>query len=426
MSSEVSWIWLSKDGLRVYISPEHYSNQDEQDINSQTILQWLMTHGLQDLFIIETNLSKAIENLNQTSSENEEEILIAERRDGTIELEISKDKMKATLKIKGAYGGKNIDGKSIIERMTKTSIKTGIKKNVVKTTIQNSLLLKPGETIEAVISEGKPPTEGDAGYIEFLVQDHRKRLLKPKKRNDGTVDMRDLGRSVMVTKGELLAKLHPPGHGRSGINVHGEKIAPIAGESVSLKAYPNTEFKGTHQNKLFSSTDGLPLIHADGVEIEETLSIDSVTVATGHVFFDGNVIVSGDVHPQMKIVAKGSVTIGGLVDMANIKATHDIIVHGGIIGKSADSEEILGATLKSLKGKIISKFAQYADLTSKTDLHIEQILMHCKTKVGGNLSVYDSTKRNGSLIGGRHQVAGSVSAAIIGTPSHVPTTFARI
>jgi uncharacterized protein (DUF342 family) len=68
------------------------------------------------------------------------------------------------------------------------------------------------------------------------------------------------------------------------------------------------------------------------VAVEATLTIPRVDLNSGNVYFEGRIVVTGDVIAGMKVRSDSEVIIHGVVEAAEIEAKGDIVVKGGVIG----------------------------------------------------------------------------------------------
>ena len=81
---------------------------------------------------------------------------------------------------------------------------------------------------------------------------------------------------------------------------------------------------------------GVPVALARGVRVDDVLCYDFVDATTGHIRFEGSVIVSGDVKDAMQIVATGDITVLGFVESATLQSDNEITVVKGVIGRKRD------------------------------------------------------------------------------------------
>lgn len=378
---------------------------------------------------ITANIKKAIAELNdvlkplldnQTGREITYQVL--ERVDATISVTIDRDEMGATADITAAQGGKNLSAKAILMAAKEVGVKKGFSKEELIKLAQLAAREKPNNHVIHQIASGKLAIKGKDAEIKPLVESAQSRILRPKRKEDGSVDMRDLGDIVCVKVGDPLAKKVPLTTGKEGYTVTAVSLPAEPGNDITLVPGEGTALSPKNQNILLSEKVGLPKKTAHGMEVDEVYKIKNVTVATGNINFTGSVIIDGDVNEGMKVIASGDVTVGGFVESAIIEAGGDITISGGIIGRKHDTEKTTVTDVKmsvsiNAKGSIYAKYCQYAEIVCSKDVRIENQLLHSLLDVQGSIKVGTEEKSNGKLIGGYIKVGTFVTAGIIGAPA---------
>ncbi|ATF10063.1 DUF342 domain-containing protein [Candidatus Enterovibrio altilux] len=414
---------LSNDGRRVYITIIQKINDGSTQIEKKHIIDWLIDNKVANFFRFEETIETVISRINSSTGgehREPEDVIVAVRRDATVSARFGEKKMTAFLRVNGACGGNPIKKDDLLGALKQAQIIRGVKKQILQKLLTASSHLQPGKYLEAPIAAGKLPVAGDDSKLTYLVQDSKSRILRPQKRENGTVDMRDLGQMITVQEGQPLAKRTPPTKGIDGFRVDGKVLATTAGKDTPLRLFSGSEFSSSDENVIISTTAGMPILHPEGVEVDNALCMKSVTVATGHVNFKGSVVINGDVNAGMRVQASGSITVGGVVETALLEAGGDIIIHNGILGKQAHPEQNVTTRMKA-KGAMIAKFAQYAHIEAEGDIIISQHAMHCSTRTDSNLLICDQTRRSGTLTGGTHVARGDVKVVTLGATSGVVT-----
>ncbi len=390
-----------------------------------------------DLFLDVANVKNAIAELNSVlkplqANKKGREIRypILERRDALLNINIDKDEMTAVAEITTAMGGKHLTAKAILSSAQTYGVKKGFSKEDLVKLAHMAAKAPAGSTVEHPIALGKDAINGKDAKIKPLVQSAQDRILRPKERDDGSVDMRDFGDIVCVKVGEALAKKIPLTEGIQGFTVTGTPLEPTSGDDIELKIGDGTRLSSKNNNVLVSEKVGMPRFIDNGVEVDEVYKIKNVDVSTGNITFEGCVIISGDVTEGMKVIASGDITIAGFVESALLDAGGDITISGGIIGRKQDVENTKVTDCKmsvsiSAQGNIFAKYCQYAEISTGGELKIENQLMHSLLDVKGKLWIGSADKANGKLIGGFANVGKSVHAGIIGATagSHTIVKF---
>ena len=400
--------------------------KDNNTLTEANIHELIAESEYASLFVDEPNIKNAIAELNSVLKPLQENqpgreirYQILERQDASITISIDNDEMSATAEIKTARGGKHLSAKAILNAAKDFGIKRGFSKEDLIKLAQKAAKAEPGSEVKRQIALGKEAKNGKNGMIQPLVQCAQSRILRPKEREDGSVDMRDMGDIICVKIGDPLAKKLPPTPGLKGYKVTGESLEPEPGEDINLVAGEGTEVSPKNEDVIISKLVGLPRFIENGVEVDEVYQIKNVDISTGHIKFTGAVIIEGDVAEGMKVIASGDITVGGFVESATLESGSDITIAGGIIGRKQDVENTsvkdikMSANIRA-KGNLYAKYCQYAEIHCDSDIRIENQLMHSDVNTKGRLWVGTEDKANGKLIGGHINAGTSVHAGIVG------------
>lgn len=428
--TELTLVENKKNNIDLVILPIKNNNI----INETVINELIEQSEYKTLQVNKSNIKNAIAELNSVlkrlladKSGREIRYQILERKNATIEIKVDDDEMSASAEITTALGGKNPTPKEILTAAQEAGVLKGFSKECLIDLAKQSIKNPEGSLINAKIANGTPPTNGKNAKIKQLVQCAQDRILRPKEREDGSVDMKDLGDIICVRIGEPLAQRVPLTDGIKGFTVTGTPLEANPGEDIEIKAGDGTVISSKNKNVLISTLVGLPRAIENGMEIDEVYALKKVDVSTGHIKFQGSIIVDGDICEGMKVNATGDITVGGFVESAQLEAGGDITINGGIIGKKQDIEDLsVTNTLMSVNiraaGNIYAKYCQYADI-SCNNLRIENQLMHSIVYVNDKLWVGSEDKANGKLIAGYINAINSVHAGTIGATAGSSTTI---
>lgn len=392
-------------------------------ISEKELAQLLTLPEFNQLFPIEFNIKKAVKDINALAAQDEgkttQTFKIAERRDAEILLETSSDNMQATMTLVAAWGGRSVKLPDILHSLKENGISMGLSRLKIEAILKRLTLLKPGESISSVIANGKPAVNGTHAKIERKVPLARERLLHPQERDDGTVDMRNLGSVVMVSPNDVLMVKTPATEGSKGYNVLGEVLPATAGKDVQMVAGEGTQFDAADANKLIATVAGQPVEINNGMQVDDVLQIKNVDVGYGNVDFKGSILISGDVCEGMQVRSSGDITVMGFVESAVLQAEGDITVSKGVLGRQLGGNEL--STKLIAKGQISAQFVQYSELNSQANVLVTKQLLHSKTETQGTLTVSDATGRRGDLIGGSAYAEKGIVAVTIGATADTKT-----
>lgn len=411
LESSLASFSADKNQVELRIVPSTHGPVSEDDIK-----QLLTQKDFAMLCPMLANIEKACKEVNalcnQDAGKHELFFIIGERRDGKAEVTVSADKMVASMKITAAWGGKEISLTDVLNCLKSNKIKMGLSKPKIQALLSQLNFLPPGESSQNDIAQGKAPIHGTNARIERKVSLARERLLQPQEREDGTVDMRNLGAMIMVKPKDLLMEKKPATTGTPGYTVHGDVILQKPGQDKPMNPGDGTEFDPKDPYRLIANVAGQPVETKTGMQVDDVLQIKDVDVRYGNVDFKGSILISGDVHEGMVVKASGDITVMGFVDSATLHAAGDVIVSKGIIGRQIKANEL--STKITAEGQICAQFVQYSELTAKGNVLVTKQLLHSNTRSDLVITVSDQTARRGDLIGGQATAGHGIHAVIIG------------
>ncbi|MGL6011366.1 MAG: DUF342 domain-containing protein [Shewanella oncorhynchi] len=392
-------------------------------VTHEDIMRLLSLPEFGSLFPLEPAITKTVAKINALCSQDDGKFelfaTLAERRDGTIAIEISPDKMQASLKLTAAWGGKQIDLPEILTHLKKNNVCMGLSKLKIQALLKQLSTLKPGEICQSEIAQGKAPVNGLNAVLERKVFLARERLLQPQEREDGSVDMRNLGAMIVVKANDLLMVKHLATEGTPGYNIKGEVLKQKPGKDAVLQAGTGTAFHPKDPNKLIATVPGQPVETRTGMNVDDVLQLKDVDISTGHVTFKGSILITGDVHEGMIVKSSGDITVMGFVDSATLEAEGDVTVSKGIIGRQIKANEY--STNIYSQGQISAQFVQYSQLVAKGNILVTKQLLHSNTKTAGSLTVSDPSGRRGDLVGGVAHAEKGITAVVIGATAGTKT-----
>ncbi len=258
-----------------------------------------------------------------------------------------------------------------------------------------------------IIARGVPPVDGIDGTATFHIKTERSEL-KPKTKENGTVDYRDLDMVENVKEGQLLCTITLPTEGTPGMTVHGKEIPQKRGKPVPSYLGRNTQLSqdGT---AILSQIDGHVELNGNKINVDKTLYIkENVDNATGNLDVAGNLTIAGMVLPGFVVEATGDIEIRGAVESATVKAGGNLIVHSGVFS----SELSCGQDFRC-------RFIENSAVFAKGDVQAESII-HSKVSCGKNLKVQGKIAK---IIGGSCIAGQNIEADTIGAMSNVKTVI---
>ncbi|NMC48992.1 MAG: DUF342 domain-containing protein [Desulfovibrio sp.] len=226
-------------------------------------------------------------------------------------------------------------------------------------------------------------------YLKFHFDpafDHR--TLTPRRRQDGTVDLYDLGYVQNVLAGEVLAEWLPAEQAPADADrraFFAEKVFPYG-----LGCTPDAE----NPDRLVATVNGYVAFDSGRIMVRRNLVVPGdVDFHTGNIVFVGDVVVEGSVRAGFEVVGR-NVTVKGLVEGARIRASGSVSAEAGI--KGSDNAVIrAGENLRA-------RFCENAELHAGKNLLVDGSSMLCHLYVGAKLAVKER------LVGGTATCRGSI------------------
>lgn len=349
---------------------------------------------------------------NETS---EQILVVASKHNATLNVTISDDKMLAIGELTLAQGGKLLSLEDAKKQLVKAGIVRGYKQAFLEQLLQKQSEHSAGSLVKGILAKGRLPSDGLATKLITTVETLKDRLKAPKLKEDGSVDMRDFGKLASVEPGSVLIRQQPATPGKEGFTVIGDILPAKPGENKQLVAGEGTEISKLNPLELVSTTAGVPVEIHNGMRVDDIFTISDVNVKSGHIDFQGSVIVTRNIDPGMKVTAKGDITIFGTVESGELTASGDITVKQGIIGHQKADEQSLSCKLIAL-GDIHVSHSQYCYLDAN-NIFIDRQTSHCVMKAKRLLQVGQPNLPKGKIFGGEILDATTLIAGEIGNES---------
>lgn len=313
-------------------------------------------------------------------------------------VELSRDKMKATIKYDTRNGARLPTKDMIMTALQEAGVVYGIDEEAVEDGTQS---LTP-----FVAAEGLPAVNGENAYID------RKFDLGIKGRpvvdEYDKVDYKDLNLFVLAKENQTLAIRIPQTKGTNGKNVLGEVVLAQNGRPIPMPEGKNTKVVGEH--RLIATVNGQIVDKGSRISIDPRLVIKgSVGVSTGDVEFDGTITVGGNVEPGFKVTATGDIEINGSINGAEVRG-RNVYIRGGVTG--AERVKVFA------ENDVRTAFAENALIEAGNNVYISDIAFHSQIRAGKKIVMED---KHGQITGG-HVIAGEeISVKVIGNPAFVVT-----
>ena len=352
---------------------------------------------------------------------------VGEHVDADCRIELTEDHMQAELIITAAQGGRHLETTDVKEAITESKVTHGVQFDWINRLVKEAKVAEPGSEVRGIIAEGTPAGPGVPSSFEFLVVPFEDRVLQPKAREDGSLDMHDLGQIEVVDVGQPLVRRIPSRPGDNGSDVLGNVIMSQALKDEPFDIGEGTEVSSDDVHLLIAQRHGVPLKLQRGMKVSEVLVVRDVDLQTGNVDYDGSVMIQGDVKNGMHVEATADVYVNGFVENARITAKGDVIIKQGIIGKAnatkdPDGHEAEDACL--IQGRnVIARYAQHAFIEAENNVEMGVQLLHCRVLRCRELHVGNAAKRKAKLVGGVVNLSGAAHVGTLGSVASTQTVL---
>lgn len=317
------------------------------------------------------------------------------------ELQIEPDEMSAKLKLNRDDTGQEFSVAELKSWLQSNNVKAGIMENALQEMIDNNIY-----NVFHEVARGKPPVRGQDGTFVFYVA-NPENISGPHILEDGSVEYVHTEEFTIVEVDSLLAEYVPATNGQFGYTITNAIRNPAKGRDL-----PRLKGKGFYvsENRYYATERGKVDIINNNIYITHMLEIkDDVGIEHGHVIFDGDVYIRGDVRSGMMVKATGNIEIKGHVGNSYIEAGKDITIRNGMQGK-------FSGKLKA-GGNILCKFLENVNAEADGDIVVRSLMNSC-IQAKGHVKVEG---RGAVVLGGTIHAIQGIELFEAGNINEIPT-----
>ncbi len=252
--------------------------------------------------------------------------------DGSIEISISPDEMIASLIVHPAFhGGSMPSSKEIHSRLLENGVVHGIdEKGLAELADGFAQGRIPEEPV--IIARGTLPVDGKDGELKFYF--NTETSLKPILNPDGRVDYKNINIITSVSKDQKLASVCPPTKGIDGKTLTGRVLDASEGKPARLIAGANTRIDPACPDSLLSNIEGVVRFNGNSIEVNEGFTVEgNVDFSTGHIRYEKDVLVKGDVKSGFDVQCGGNLQVCGTIEDSNLTIGGSVLCRYGFIGQ---------------------------------------------------------------------------------------------
>jgi uncharacterized protein (DUF342 family) len=324
---------------------------------------------------------------------------IGERRDGSFTLEIAKDVSSAWVNLTPAMGGKAVTADDIVQALSEAGVLFGIDEPALRQACDK------GELVRVLAAHSVAPLKGEDAKFEMLIELARDRA--PKANEQGLIDFRDQGDIPMVEAGAALMRRILATSGVDGHDVRGTVLRATPGQDQPFASkLEGVSISSDDPNLLVATVKGQPVGLGNGVSVEQVVLVNSVSLASGNISFDGSIRVDGDVMSGMKVKATGDIIVTGVVEGGELEAGGNVQVSSGIIAHAKVRAE----------GAVSARFVENSQIIAGTVIAIDDMVLQSDLQALNQIQVGLKSPK-GRLVGGTVRATMLISTPLLGAPT---------
>ncbi|EOD00829.1 FapA family protein [Caldisalinibacter kiritimatiensis] len=327
-----------------------------------------------------------------------------------VEVKISSDNMRATVKLNITKEKFESNKKDIVYKVLTTLKEKGVTQGLKFNVLNNEL--RPLK--EVVVAEGTLPTDGEDAVVKYIDIPEP----QPTIREDGTADYYEINLIQQVKKGDWLGEKILLTTGIPGTNVKGEVLPPKKGKDKLLRYDKNSVkcIKQGNKQVLIADKDGVvEFKHGKICVLDHLIIPGDVGYETGNIAFNGYVTVKGIVHDGFSVIAEKDISILGTMGIGAVdkivSKDGDVYIKGGVSGKNK--------TLVEAGKNIYVKYANSCTISCKDNVNIGFYAID--SKITAKHIIVNSKK--GKIIGGQLSAKAKLVTPTVGNIAEKKTVL---
>ncbi|SDI94291.1 FapA family protein [Natribacillus halophilus] len=265
-------------------------------------------------------------------------------------------------------------------------------------------------TFPLIIARGRKPERGKAAYLEAT----RKNSSLPKDLDTSTssVDLREGWTIPMASQNEIVARKVEATTGAGGCDVYGKALPGLKGKDFTLRPGKNTALSADGKS-LQAIVNGQLSVEGRTVHVYPVYEVPGdITMKTGNIRFNGNVVIHGSVPSGFRISADGDIHIKGSVEASYLTAGGSVFVAEGIAGQGKGEVQA--------RRDVHSGYINQGIVFAGHNIHVFQSILHSHCEAGNALVC---TQGKGSIVGGKNTAGRWIKLREAGNALNTSTSF---
>ncbi len=319
------------------------------------------------------------------------------------------DKMKVSLALHPQIeGGHSLSDENIDDLIQAQGIVYGLHEEAVED-IKRFINSGAKEFKKIAIAVGQPVGESEDAYLRYDIEigPIAGTILE-----NGNIDFRDRRIMVGVESGQRIATKIPAVQGISGINVLGEETEAREGKDMKVEVLNDAKFSQETMEVTATKNGVLSIVNNNVIKVlSHHVIAGNVDYETGNVQSMNSVTIQGSVQPGFKIDVGGDLRIIGGISSALIHCNGNVVINGGITGKSP---------MLVTNGDIDLNFIENGVIDAGGLVVVRRQSYYSKISAGAAVRCQMTSK----IMGGKLIAAGNITAGDIGSENSTPSILA--
>ena len=326
---------------------------------------------------------------------------------------ISSDGLKAALTLverKPPPGGQGLKEDEMLSAIESVVTAKGVSEPMDAAAVTSALRrwLKDGRKVELAAAKGRAPVAGANAKVTLF----RPKPAEAAGRSVHRVDRRNQGFVANVEAGAVLATVTHPTPGVPGVTVTGVEIPASDAKGAAIEAGDGvsvTEVGGVVTYR--ATTTGIVCeLSETRIEVGHEIEIKGdVDHGTGNIDAWGAVTVRGSIEGGFSVRARGDVTVDGTCESAFIESGGDVVLNGGVLGRS-------GVTEVKARGNVTVRFVENAKVESGGDVTVKDSVINSRILAAGAIDVGGK----GTVLASHLAARRTISAGTFGSEARLP------
>jgi uncharacterized protein (DUF342 family) len=177
----------------------------------------------------------------------------------------------------------------------------------------------------------------------------------------------------------------------------------------------------TDPDVLVATISGQPVLEQAGASVDPILNVNEVDMRSGHIEYDGTLVVKGSVSQGMRIKVSGDVLIMGMIECAEVEVGGNLDVKMGITGPNDDARDEGLRMRVNCGGNLSAGHIEKAELDVKGDIIVKSQITHSQVSCDNRVIVGSSNQPRSGIVGGHVRATKLIRAQTLGAHAGITT-----